>query len=299
MAVQISNSFIRQYESDVHDVFQRGGSILKPAVRFVDNIEGSSTTFQKIGKGTATTKARAGTITPMNQTHTAIECTLSDFYAGDWVDKLDEEKININERMAIARGGAKALGRKVDDQILTVLDTTSQTTVSWTLTSEGTIRNSMTEMIGDLIKNDAYDPGMVYGVLSPKAWEMALTVKEFASSDYVDANGRPYQGGNFVGQFKMWANVLWTVHSGVPGVETSTSKVFVWHRDAVGYAAGKHPGNLAGRTEFETSVGADISWAGWRAAHFVNHAMSGGACMIDDAGVIEGNLDDTGTVPSS
>ena len=67
----------------------------------------------------------------MNQTHTAISTTLADFYAGDWVDKLDEAKINIDERKAIARGGAKALGRKVDDQLLTILDTTSQSTVTY------------------------------------------------------------------------------------------------------------------------------------------------------------------------
>ena len=34
----------------------------------------------------------------MNQSHTAIECTLSDFYAGDWVDQLDETKVQHDER---------------------------------------------------------------------------------------------------------------------------------------------------------------------------------------------------------
>src|SRR3546814_2958528 len=88
----------------------------------------------------ATTKARHGTITPMNQTHTAPSCTLADFYAGDWVDRLDEAKTMINERDKLASGGAMALGRKVDDQITTVLDTTSQTAVTITVTSSGAIR---------------------------------------------------------------------------------------------------------------------------------------------------------------
>ena len=95
MATSITNSFITQYERDVHDVFQREGSVLKPTVRFKSDVVGSVATFQKIGTGTATTKARHGTITPMNQTHTAISTTLADFYAGDWVDKLDEAKINL------------------------------------------------------------------------------------------------------------------------------------------------------------------------------------------------------------
>src|SRR3546814_19841948 len=88
----------------------------------------------------ATTKARHGTITPMNQTHTAPSCTLADFYAGDWVDRLDEAKTMINERDKLASGGAMELGRKVDDQITTVLVPTSQTPVTITGTRTRAIR---------------------------------------------------------------------------------------------------------------------------------------------------------------
>ena len=299
MATSITNSFITQYERDVHDVFQREGSVLKPTVRFKSDVVGSVATFQKIGTGVATTKARHGTITPMNQTHTAISTTLADFYAGDWVDKLDEAKINIDERMAIARGGAKALGRKCDDQILTTLDSTSTTTVTIAVGTSSAVRNGLLGMIKSLIANDAYDPGNMYGVMSPTLWAMASTINEFASSDYVGSDGQVYNVGAPVGSFKRWAQVLWTVHSGNPGVGTSTSKVFLWNKTAVGYASGKAPGNLAGTMSGETSVGADITWHGDRAAHFVNHAMSGNSVMIDDGGVVEGNVDDTAAIPTS
>ena len=299
MSTSINTAFITQYERDVHDVFQRDGSVLKPTVRYKSDVVGSVATFQKIGTGVATTKARHGTITPMNQTHTAISTTLADFYAGDWVDKLDEAKINIDERMAIARGGAKALGRKVDSQIFTTLDSTSQSTVTIAVGTSAAVRNGLLGMIKALIANDAYDPGNMYGVMSPTLWAMASTISEFASSDYVGTDGMPYKGGAAVGNYKRWAQVLWTVHSGNPGVATSTSKVFLWNKTAVGYAAGKTPANLAGTMSGETSIGADITWHGDRAAHFVNHAMSGNSVMIDDGGVIEGNLDDTAAIPTS
>jgi len=299
MSTSINNAFITQYERDVHDVFQRHGSILKPSVRYKTDVVGSVATFQKIGTGVATTKARHGTITPMNQSHTAISTTLADFYAGDWVDKLDEAKVNIDERQAIARGGAMALGRKVDAQILTTLDTTAQTTITVGTGSAAAARNGLLDMIEAMISNDAYEPGAMYGVLSPHMWAVASTINEFASSDYVGSNGMPYTDGAAVGTFKRWAQVLWTVHSGVPGVGTSTSKIFVYNKNAVGYAAGKTPANLAGTMSGETSIGADITWHGDRAAHFVNHAMSGNSVMIDDGGVIEGNLDDTAAIPTS
>ena len=300
MSLSIDTSFVRQYERDVHDVFQMNGAVLKPGVRMKTDVVGESTTFQKAGKGVATTKARHGQITPMNQDHTAIVCTLSDFYAGDWVDRLDEAKINIDERGVIARGGAMALGRKVDDQIFTALDATTQTTVTITVTSYATIRNSVTAAVGDMIANDSYEPGMLYGVLSPKAWEMLMTVQEFQRADFVGADGQEFKKNVPVkGAFKSWLGVLWTVHSANPGVGTATSKMFIWHKEAVGYATGKHAANLAGTMGKETAIGADITWHGDRAAHFVNHAMSGGACLIDDLGVIELNMDDTAAVPTS
>src|SRR5258705_12589839 len=159
MATQITNAFIQTYQSEVKELYQRQGSILRGTVRVKDGIVGSTTTFQKIGKGVATVKARAGVITPMNQDHTAIPCTLADFYAGDWVDKLDEAKTNIDERMAIAQGGAWALGRKTDDQIITALGTTTQAASNWTVTSGATIRNSAINMVQALFANDVPNDG--------------------------------------------------------------------------------------------------------------------------------------------
>lgn len=283
MSTSIDQAFVTQFEREVHEAFQRQGSKLRGTVRLVTGVVGSSTTFQVVGKGTATTKARHGTITPMNQTHTSVSCSLTDFYAGDWVDRLDELKINIDERRAVANGGAYALGRKVDDQLLTAMDGTSQTTVSWTVTSEAAIRNSLIDMVEALNSNDVPDDGERCAVLSPKAWAFASLVEEWSSADYVREEDRPF-AGRF--QMKDWMGVKWMSHSGVPGVGTATSKVFAWHRSAVGYGEGQ-------------GVTSDITWHGDRAAHFVNNMMSGGACLIEDEGVIEGNLDDTAALPTS
>lgn len=296
MSTSIDQAFIRQYEADVHLVFQRMGGYLRMCTRMKNNILGKSTTFQKIGKGTATTKARHGVITPMNQDHTPHECTLADFYAGDWVDKLDEAKINIDERMAIARSGAYALGRKVDDQIIVVLDTTTESTVTITVTSSAAVRNGLIEMVEGLNDNDVPNDGYRYGILSPRLWSQAMTVKEFASSDYVGMDGLPYTKGAAFGQrFKDWFGVKWQMHTAVPGKGTATAKSFVWHKDAIGYATGRHANNVAENEQ----VSADITWHGDRASHFVNHAMSGGSVLIDTTGVIEGNSNDTTAIATT
>lgn len=296
MSTSINTAFIKDYNADVHHIFQREGGMLRPTVRTKDGVVGSTTTFQKIGKGTATTKARHGTITPMNQTHTALTATLADFYAGDWVDKLDEAKTNIDERMVLAKGGAYALGRKVDNQIITVLDTTTESTITITVTLFTTIRAGLLTLVEALDDNDVPNDGGRYGLLTPRMWSQAMTVTSFASADFVGTNGLPYtEGAPGHRKFKEWMGVKWGVHTDLPGKGTATAAQFVWHKNAVGYATGAHAGNVAANGE----VAADIMWYGDRAAHFVNHMMSGGGVLIDTTGVIQGTVDDTTAVATS
>lgn len=297
MSTSIDTAFITEYEAKVHEVFQRRGSYLKDAVRNKPNVVGSTAVFQKIGKGIATTKARHGTITPMNQTHTAPSVTLVDFYAGDWVDKLDEAKININERDAIARGGAMALGRKVDDQITTVLDTTTQSTVTLTVSSKAAILATAIGFAEAAWDNDVPNDGMVYAVVTMRYWSQLMLLDQFSRAEYVGTDGQEFKKGPTIGRakWKDWNGVKWKAQTGLPGAGTATAKCFIWHSDAVGYASAKSAGNVADNE----AVAADITWHGDRAAHFVNHMMSGQAVMIDDTGVIEGNLDDTAAIAQS
>ncbi len=297
MSTSIDTSFITSYEAKVHEVFQRQGSYLKDAVRVKDNVVGSTAVFQKIGKGTATTKARHGTITPMNQTHTAPSVTLADFYAGDWVDKLDEAKVNINERDALASGGAMALGRKVDDQITTALDATTQTVITLTVTSKAAILASAIEFAEAAWDNDVPNDGQVYAVVTSRYWSQLMTMDQFQRAEYVSAEGMSLMKGPMVGKgkWKDWMGIKWKMQTGLPGAGTATAKCFIWHKMSIGYAVAQAAGNIAG----QEAVAADITWHGDRAAHFVNHMMSGNALLIDDTGVIEGNLNDTTAIASS
>lgn len=291
MSTDIDDAFVRQYESEVHHIFQRQGGYLRSAVRTKDNVRGESTTFQKVGKGTAVTKARHGVITPMNQDHTPITCTLADFYAGDWVDKLDEAKINHDEREVIATGGAWALGRKVDDQIVTVMDGTSQTAVTWAYGSLHQVENSMLNSLKALDDGDVPNDGQRYVALTPLSYAAAMKVDSFRSADFVST--RPMEDGVPTFMWKKWMGAMWTSHTGLPGKGGASAKGFAWHKTAVGYATGAVAGNAAQGN----AVKADITWHGDRAAHFVNHWMSGGACLIDDTGVYELTLNDTATLP--
>ena len=291
MSTSIDTAFVTSYEAKVHEVFQRRGSYLKDAVRLRESVVGSTAVFNKIGTGTATTKARHGTITPMNQTHTAPSCTLADFYAGDWVDRLDEAKTLINERDVLASGGAMALGRKCDDQITTVLDTTTQSTITLVVTSKAAILASAIEYAEAAWLNDVPNDGEVYAAVTARYWSQLMLLEQFNRAEWVRADGQSFVMGPTIGagRWKEWNGVKWKMQTGLPNAGASTAKCFLWHKTAIGYAVAEAAGNIAGNQ----AVSADITWHGDRYAHFVNHVMSGQACMIDDTGVIEGNPNDT------
>lgn len=295
MSTSVSTSFVRQYESLVHHVFQREGGILRPTVRTKSGVVGTSTTFQKIGKGTATTKARHGVITPMNQSHTAIECTLADFYAGDWVDKLDEAKLNIDEREAIAKGGAWALGRKVDAQIITTVNATTQSVITLDVTSVGDARGTALNWVQSLWALDVMNDGEVYGIITPRLDAIWSTIPEYSSADFVVA--RPFVEGAKTMRYRNWLGVNWAVHTGGTNQGAASATGHIYHRSAVGYATGDVSMNSA--DDSGKSVHADITWHGDRASHFVNHWMSGGSCLIDDTGVVEATWDDSSSIPTS
>lgn len=130
MATTIDQAFIKQFEREVHEAYQRQGSKLRNSVRNINQVTGSSAVFQKVGKGTASTKSTHGMVPVMNLAHSNVECVLQDYYAGDWVDRLDALKTNIDERQVIASAGASALGRKTDEMIINALNTASTNVIA-------------------------------------------------------------------------------------------------------------------------------------------------------------------------
>jgi len=57
MSTSIDQAFIKQFEREVHEAYQRQGSKLRNTVRTINQVKGSSAVFQKVGKGTASTKS--------------------------------------------------------------------------------------------------------------------------------------------------------------------------------------------------------------------------------------------------
>ena len=265
MANTIDTAFIKQFESEVHMAYQRMGSKLRNTVRTVSNVQGSVVRFQKIGTGTASTKARNGSITPMELSHTTVEATLSDFYAAEYIDKLDEMKTNIDERQAVAQSAAAALGRKTDELLTTAMDAGANSTQIHDASSalENADLLSLFETFGSA---DIPEDGQRYLAMNSKGYADLFAITEFASSDFVGEQNLPYAGGmtmkEFLG-FKVFSTSAVTA-----------GKNLAYHTSAVGLGVG-------------ADVTTELNYVAEKASHLATSMMSMGAVVIDDNGIYE------------
>ncbi len=272
MSLSVDQVFIKQFEADVHLAYQQMGTKLRSTIRSKSGVVGSSTTFQKVGKGIASTKSRHGIVPVMNLNHTPVECTLQDYYAGDWVDALDELKTNVDERRVVASAGAYALGRKTDELIINAMSNATQYVGDY---STGLTKAMIMGALEILNANDVPDDGRRFAVVGVHQWNELLKLDEFVSADYVGSSTPLVDGC----ESRKWLGINWILCNSLPLASTDDRDCFIYHASSIGHACGQE-------------VKTDITWHGERAAHFISNSMSQGAVLIDAEGIVRLKCDD-------
>ena len=264
MANTIDTAFIKQFETEVHMAYQRMGSKLRNTVRTA-NVTGSTVRFQKIGTAEATTKSRNGNVTPMELAHTNVEATMADFYAAEYIDKLDELKININERQAVAQSAAAALGRKTDSLLITAMDAGANSTQIHD-TSSAVQKADLLSVFETFGTANIPEDGQRYIAMHPKGFADLFLITEFASSDFVGDQNLPYAGGmtmkEFLG-FKIFSTSA-----------VAAGKSMCYHTTAVGLG-------------INSDVQTEVNYVAEKVSHLATSMMSMGAVVIDDNGIYE------------
>ena len=261
----IDVAFTKQFESEVHLAYQRFGSKLLNTVRRKTNVVGKSTTFQIIGKGIAGTKTRGGQVPILNLVHTNVECILADRYGGEFIDKLDELKIEHDERGAVTTSIAAALGRASDADITAITDTFSNES-----TDTGVVTQPKVEEAYEFMGNgDVPDDGQRFLALAPQGWTNLMNLTPFASLDFVPESDLPFPKVGF--SAKMWFSFHVFSFSGLTLTGGTIRQNVAYHRTAIGHASGQ-------------DVQMDITWQGKEQSHLAVGSMSMNACLIDDLG---------------
>ncbi len=268
---QLQNAFVKHYEAEVHNAYQRMGSKLRNTVRTRNNIKGSSAVFHTVGSVNVIDNKNYGdTIAPQGAARNTVDIGLKNYYTGEWVDSLDELKTSTDEKMVLAQAGAYALGRKTDEIIIKAMtDDNNRFPIN---APNGLTKDVILKGFETLGNDDVPDDGQRFAIVGWKQWSALLQIPEFANADYVGNENLPWKGT----QAKQWLGTLWMPHSATP-LSASKRQCFWYHRTAIGHAIGK-------------DITTDITWHGDHASYFVNNMMSQGAAVIDPKGFIQFNV---------
>ena len=248
MSTQVTTAFVQQYSANVQMLSQQMGSRLRDAVR-VENVVGKNAFIDQIGSATAALRTSRHADTPqMDTPHDRRRLSLADYEYADLVDDQDKVRMLIDPTSSYARAAAAAMGRAMDDVIITAATGTANTgetgsgsaTLDATLNSVGSASSNdgltlakLREAKRKMDLNDV-DPSIPrYIAVGPKQIEDLLGDTTVTSSDFNTVKAL-VQGelDTFMGFRFIMSNRL-TVDS------NDIRKCFAWAEDGLTLGVGK------------------------------------------------------------
>lgn len=130
MSNQITTAFVEQYSRNVSMLAQQMGSRLRGSVD-VETITGKNAFFEQIGVTSAQKKLSRHADTPQIDTpHDRRRVSLDDYEWADLIDDQDKVRMLIDPTSSYAKAAAAAMGRSMDDVVITAFNASADTGVS-------------------------------------------------------------------------------------------------------------------------------------------------------------------------
>lgn len=128
MSFEITTAFVQQYGSTVEHLVQQKGSRLRDAVALETGIVGKTAFFDQIGSVSARKVTNRHGDSPLNPTpHARRRVAMFDYDTGDLIDDLDKLKTLIDPTNPYTMAHAWAMGRAIDDEIISAFTGTAYT----------------------------------------------------------------------------------------------------------------------------------------------------------------------------
>lgn len=196
MSFQVTTAFVQQYKSGIEMLLQQRGSRLRSTV-MEESVDGKTAFFDQIGSVSAQKVTNRHGDSPLNQTpHARRRVALFDYETGDLIDRLDKVRTLNDPTNAYVQTHAWAMGRGIDDEIITAADGTAysgedgstavpfNTDYSIAHGSTGLTINKLREAkyLLDAAENDPSERR--YCVVSAKQIQNLLATTEVTNSDY-------------------------------------------------------------------------------------------------------------------
>jgi len=261
-----------QYRQELVSEFEEGMSWLRQTTVNEAVIKGNQATFLVGGSGgaSAVTRGINGLIPARADSLTQNTATLV-----EWHDLVRKSRFNIfqsqgDQRRLMQETCRKVLNRRIDQDIVNVMDTASNNLGAAAVMSLSVAAKAMTTLGENEVACE--DADKMWAVATPAVRGYLMQISEFNSVDYVDMK---FLNGP-ARRVMRWAGFNWIFHPNLSGVGTASEKCYFFHRDALGSAFDSGEG-------LNTAIGyddeQDYSYA--RCSSFT------GAVMLQQTGIVQ------------
>jgi len=247
MSTQITTAFVNQFSANVQMLSQQMGSLLRNAVD-TESVNGEKAFFDQVGQAAAVLRTSRHADTPLVDTpHTRRMVTMSDYEYADLIDDSDKVRLLVDPTSTYSRAAAAAMGRAMDDVIITAALGTANTgkdgSTSTALPSAQKIAVASSGLTiaklvsaKELLDAASVDPSIPrHIVCSPKQISDLLNNTTVTSADYNTVKALAMGEINtFVGFNFIVSNRLNTDGSG-------DRQVIAFAQDGIKLAVGKEP----------------------------------------------------------
>lgn len=229
-------AFQTQYRSEFVQGFEQRQSLLRETTTTEAVIKGSQAVFLVADSGgaTAVTRGVNGLIPARADNLNQNTCVL-----GEWHDLVRKDKFNVfasqsDQRAIMQQTTMAVINRKIDNQIITELNT-------GTVNNGAAVAGSVSLITkGQVALGNAGVPwdNWITLLATPALIGYLEQAPEFANAQYV--NNKPYESGPEWRDQPMayrWKNMLIIQHPNLPGIGTAAAKCFLYHKSAIGHAA--------------------------------------------------------------
>jgi Phage capsid protein len=270
-------AFQTQYRQEFIIGFEAHQSLLRSVVTTEAVIKGNQAVFlvADSGQATAVTRGVNGRIPARADNLTQNTAILS-----EWHDLVRKTGFNVfasqgDQRAVMQMTTMGVLNRKIDDQIITVLNAGTVTVGSATTVPNVSLFQNMRVKLSNA--SVPWDSNITL-LCQPSFLAYMEQAPEFSNAQYVDI--KPYSGSANEPSWQdkpmayRWRNALIIEHPNLPGRGTSSEHSYLFHKTAVGQAA--DVGNLQTPVGYDEEQ--DYSWA--RASCYM------GAIGLQNAGIV-------------
>ncbi len=214
MSSQVTTAFVQQYSANVQMLSQQMGSLLRDKVR-IESITGKNAFLDQVGSVTAVEKTSRHSDTPQIDTpHARRRISLSDYEFADLIDQQDKVRLLIDPTSSYAQAAAMAMGRAIDDVIISAAlgtaytgetGSTSTANANQIVHGSGGLTVAKLRTAKQTLDLSDVDPSIPrHIIVSPRQISDLLNITEVTSADFNTvkalANGEinTYLGFNFI-----------------------------------------------------------------------------------------------------